>query len=485
MSTLPRFSREQLEELDKNTLIEIILLLQDKLDELNQRVEQLEGQVSKQSRNSSKPPSSDGLAKPKTRSLRRAEGRQAGGQPGHTGHTLEMVDNPEQVEVHLVAACPHCLANLGDVAANGYVRRQVFDVPPVQLEVTEHRAEIKQCPGCGCAVQAAFPADVSQPVQYGPRLKAQASYLNSYHFIPIARTCQVFEDFYGHGPAWAFVAEANQAVESGSAPALAEIQHQLLQAKVVHFDETGLRVAGQLHWLHSASTNLLTYFGLHQKRGQVAMQALGILPNFSGWAVHDHWASYLAFEACDHVFCNAHHLRELQFVTDQYQQPWAAALSDLLLDIKAEVAAAASAAATLTDDRLTHFEQKYDTILQQGFEANPPPTGCPLGAANKRGRPKQSPPKNLLDRLEKHKTNILAFMYDFDLPFDNNLAERDIRMVKVKQKVSGAFRTLTGAHSFCAIRSYISTVRKQGGNVITALLDAIQGQPFIPLPCDI
>lgn len=408
-----------------------------------------------------------------------------------------MVDNPEQVEVHLVAACPHCLANLGDVAAAGYVRRQVFDVPPVQLEVTEHRAEIKQCPGCGCAVQAAFPADVSQPVQYGVRLKAQASYLNSYHFIPIARTCQVFEDFYGHAPAWAFVAEANQAVESGSAPALAEIQHQLLQAKVVHFDESGLRVAGQLHWLHSASTDLLTYFGLHQKRGQVAMQALGILPNFTGWAVHDHWASYLAFDACDHAFCNAHPLRELQFITDQYQQPWAAALSDLLLDIKAEVAAAASITNTLADDRLTHFEQKYDTLLQQGFEANPPPAGCGVpsgtGAANKRGRPKQSPPKNLPGalwaRLDQHKTNVLAFMYDFDIPFDNNLAAPrgypDIRMVKVKQKVSGAFRTLTGAHSFCAIRSYISTVRKQGGNVIAAMLDAIQGQPFIPLPCDI
>jgi transposase len=480
MSTLPRFSREQLAELDKNTLIEIILLLQDKLDELNQRVEKLEGQVSKQSRNSSKPPSSDGLAKPKTRSLRRAEGRQVGGQPGHTGHTLAMVDNPEQIEIHQAQACPHCFANLATVSADAYVRRQVFDVPPVQLEVTEHRAAIKHCPGCGYAVQAAFPAHVSQPVQDGPRLKAQASYLNSYHFIPIARTCQVFEDFYGHGPAWAFVAAANQAVESGSAPALAEIQHQLLQAKVVHFDETGLRVAGQLHWLHSASTDLLTYFGLQRKRGQAAMHALAILPNFPGWAVHDHWASYLAFDACDHAFCNAHHLRELQFVIDQYQQPWASAMSQLLLAIKTEVAVASATTDTLADDRLTHFEQCYDTILQQGFQANPPPAT----PANKRGRPKQSAPKNLLDRLEKHKTNVLAFMYDFDIPFDNNLAERDIRMVKLKQKVSGAFRTLTGAHAFCAIRSYISTVRKQGGNVIAALLDAIQGQPFIPLPCD-
>lgn len=478
MSTWSRYTREQLEELDKNTLIDVVMLLQDHLDELNQRVKKLEDQVSKQSQNSSKPPSSDGLAKPKTRSLRRSEGRQAGGQPGHEGHTLKLVDNPEQLEIHQVTACPHCTTDLAGVTAHEYVRRQVFDVPPVQLEVTEHRAEIKHCPGCGCAVQAAFPADVTQPVQYGPRLKAQASYLNSYHFIPIARTCQVFEDFYGHAPSWAFIADANQAVERGSAPALAAIQQQLLQAKVVHFDETGLRVAGQLHWLHSASTDLLTYFGLHLKRGQVAMNALGILPNFRGWAVHDHWASYLTFADCAHAFCNAHHLRELQFITDQYQQPWATAMAQLLLDIKAEVAAASISTDSLANDRLAHYEQAYDALLQQGFQLNPPPATPP----NQRGRPKQSPPKNLLDRLEIHKPNVLAFMYDFDIPFDNNLAERDIRMVKVKQKVSGTFRTFTGAQTFCAIRSYISTVRKQGRNVIAALLDAIQGQPFIPLP---
>ena len=478
MSTVRKFTREQLEKLDKSTVIDMVLLLQDQIDEVNERVKKLEDQVAKQSRNSSKPPSSDGLAKPKTRSLRRPEGRKVGGQQGHEGHTLEMVEHPDQVEIHGLAACPHCTTDLEDVEVNEYARRQVFDVPPVQLEVTEHQAEMKYCPCCRCQVRAAFPENVTQPVQYGPRLKAQASYLNNYHFIPIARTCQLFEDFYGHAPAWAFVAAANQAVETGSAPALVEIQSQLLDAKVVHFDETGLRVAGELHWLHSASTDLLTYFGLHFNRGQKAMRAIGILPCFTGWAVHDHWSSYLTFDECDHAFCNAHHLRELQFITDRYKQPWATEMSQLLLDIKAEVAEASIAADTLADERLSHYEQCYESILQQGFQVNPPPEVPP----NKRGRPKQSPPKNLLDRLDKHKSGVLAFMYDFDIPFDNNLAERDIRMVKVKQKVSGAFRTFAGAQSFCNIRSYISTVRKQGGNVIAALLDAIQGQPFIPLP---
>ena len=209
------------------------------------------------------------------------------------------------------------------------------------------------------------------------------------------------------------------------------------------------------------------------------MDAIGILPQLTEWVMHDHWASYLAFEACNHAFCNAHHLRELQFITDQYEQSWAVDMADLLYDIKREVDESAEKTHSLSSDHLTHFDAEYDAILQRGFQTNPPPE--PAGT-RKRGRPKQSPPKNLLDRLQKHKAGILAFMYDFDIPFDNNLAERDIRMVKLKQKISGAFRTLAGAHTFCALRSYISTVRKQGGNVIAALHDSLTGQPFISLP---
>ena len=484
MTEVLRYSRKQLEQLDKTALIDMVLFLQNHINEVSQRVKKLEDQVAKQSRNSSKPPSSDGLAKPRTRSLRRSEGRRAGGQSGHKGHTLEMVEAPDHTEVHHLDHCPECATDLSEMAVSGHMRRQVFDIPPVQIEVTEHRVEIKHCPGCHREVRADFPKDVTQAVQYGPRFKAQASYLNSYQLIPMARTCELLEDFYGHAPAWSFVATANQAVEAGAAPALAEIQRQLLQAKVVNFDETGLRAVGQLHWLHSASTDLLTWFGLHLKRGQEAMHDLGILPFFSGWAVHDHWASYLQFSHCNHAFCNAHHLRELQFVTDQYQQPWANEMAQLLCDIKSEVAEkietteSDESATSLTPARLAYYETEYDAILQRGFALNPAPEHPP----NKRGRPKQSPPKNLLDRLEKHKPGVLAFMYDFDLPFDNNLAERDIRMVKVKQKISGAFRTFAGAQTFCAIRSYISTVRKHGGNVITALYDALIGMPFIPLP---
>ena len=270
---------------------------------------------------------------------------------------------------------------------------------------------------------------------------------------------------------------ANDTFVEQAAPALDTIQAQLKRAAVAHFDESGVRVAGQLHWLHVASTEHLTYYGVHPKRGQEGMRALGILSEFSGRAVHDHWKSYLIFDNCEHAFCNAHHLRELQFIVEQYQQPWAQEMAQLLLHIKAEVEAAPAEHTRLSPALLAYYEQHYDEIIQQGLAANPPPASSP---PKKRGRKKQPPPKNLLDRLQQHKPEVLAFMYDFRIPFDNNLAERDLRMVKVKLKISGAFRTRTGAETFAAIRSYISTARKQGCTVIGAIQDAFMGIPFIP-----
>ena len=484
MTSQFEFDRNQLEKLEKEDLILIILALQEQVQELQQTVakqaaeiQELRDQLAKNSRNSGKPPSSDGLKKPRTRNLRRKTGRRSGGQEGHPGHTLKMVEEPDHIEVHEVSECPQCAADLQVIEACELERRQVFDVPPVRIKVTEHQAAIKVCPQCGERIKANFPAEVPQHVQYGLRIKAQAAYLNNYQLIPLARTCELLGDFYGHAPAEALILDANAALVDQIEPSLEATRQQLIASPVVHFDESGLRVEGKLNWLHVAGTDWLTYYTVHPKRGQEGMRAMGILPVLEGRAMHDHWKSYFTFDHCQHALCNAHHLRELQFVMDQYQQPWAEEMIQVLLNIKAEVDAAPLEQMSLAPERLTHFEQRYDELISQGLKANPLPAAPP---SKKRGPKKQSPPKNLLDRLQQFKPQVLAFMHDLRVPFENNLAERDVRMVKIKQKVSGAFRTRSGAETFCAIRSYISTVRKHNLNVIDAIHDALSGNPFIP-----
>jgi transposase len=464
-------------ELSREAMWAMILELREVVMQQAARIQDLEDQLAKNSGNSGKPPSSDGLKKkPAPKSLREKGQRKPGGQPGHRGYTLEMVSEPEYVEVHTLATCPHCQHDLSEAPVLAVERRQVFDVPPVVIEVTEHQVPVMCCPGCQAEVKAPFPARVTQPVQYGERLKAQAVYLNSYQLLPIARICELFEDVYGHCPSEAFVVSATQARHDQLDPALSAIREQITQADVVHADESGLRVEGKLNWLHVLSTERLTHYAVHPKRGQSAMRDSGLLAECQGRASHDALASYFQFDNCTHALCNAHHLRELRFVTEQYPQPWAGERAQLLLDIQAEVAQTVDGL-TRPSDRLAHYEACFDRLLQTGFEANPPPDTLP---SRKRGRKKQSPPKNLLDRLLKYKAETLAFMHDFRVPFDNNLAERDLRMIKVKQKVSGTFRTRSGAEVFCDIRSYISTVRKQGGHVLPALYDALLPRPFIP-----
>ncbi len=473
MTSVKEINRQQLEMLDKESLINIVLALAE-------RIQKLEDQLAKTSRNSGKPPSSDGLKKPKTRSLRKKSTRKSGGQPGHKGHTLQIVAEPTYVIPHQLNHCSDCGVSLEDVPVSRVEKRQVFDIPPVAVEVFEHQAEIKQCPCCQKEVKASFPANVTQPVQYGNRLRAQISYLNNYQLLPWQRTCDLIEDFYQHRPAQGLIPSSNQQLEEDIDPSLTEIWRQLQQANVVNFDESGVRVVGKLHWLHVASTPELTYYGVDPKRGKEGMDNVGILPEFKGRAIHDHWKSYFSYDECQHGLCNAHHLRELDFMVEQYEQSWAEEMAQLLLDIKTEVEELPADQLALSTDRLEDYSQQYDSLIDQGLEANPQPPQ-PVG---KRGRKKQTPPKNLLDRLQKKKSETLAFMYDRQVPFDNNLAERDVRMVKVKQKVSGSFRTLPGAETFCAIRSYISTIRKHGHNVIHEIYNAFNGDPFIPLILD-
>ncbi len=464
--------RQQLWKLARTCLaklIDLLLRLEKEVRDLRRQVKELKDRLALNSRNSSKPPSSDGLAKPAPKSLRQTTGRKPGGQPGHPGRTLQPVAHPDHTHLHRLDRCPcgRCQGrSLRDEPVLDYEKRQVFELPQKPLEVTEHQAEIKRCPVSGQLVTASFPEEVKAPAQYGPRFKAQMVYFNEQHFIPFGRLTQVCEDLYGQPLSEATIAAANQRLYDTLAPFEQRLVDLLPRAPVNHCDESGLRVNKSLHWLHVISNAKMTFYGVHPKRGTEAMDYFNIIPRCKNWIIHDHFKAYFTYNDCLHALCNEHHLRELKFLYEEHQEAWAEELSRFLLDCHERC----QREGVLGEKEFKKALAQYRAILAKGRRRHP----------RLQGRGPQSKAANLLNRLQDYDLCVLAFLFDPDVPFTNNQGERDIRMEKVRQKISGCFRTLQGARVFARNRSYISTCRKQGLNILDALTDALIGKPFIP-----
>lgn len=442
---------------------------------------ELRARLSQNSSNSSKPPSQDGYnKKPKPVNLRKKIGRKTGGQPGHPGKTIEWSATPDSIERHLPDPC-QCGHHADEALYEFLMARQVHDLPPPpKIEVTEHQVFGCKCPCCGRMLRGVFPEGVDGPVQYGKRINAIAIYLAYYQFVPLERCAEAMRDLFGirlsEGTIVNMLRKFSEAVK-GSVDLVWEL---LLDSDVVHFDESGMRALGRLRWLHLASTKELTYYRIHDKRGGEAFDGIGLLPLFKGKAVHDFWKPYLTYEDIIHCLCVAHLLRELKMAHEQYGQRWAERMIELL--VKAHdltKSARAEGRSSLAKTVLGGLERKYASIIREGLAEN----GLKMDqlASGRRGAGKTKP-INLLARFNEHEPDILRFAKDMSVPFDNNLAERDIRMGKLRGKISGAFRGKDGGADFFNIRSYISTARKNAVNVFDAIIGAFAGKPFIPQP---
>ena len=449
-----------------------ICSLESVIQQLRDKVQDLESRLSKNSSNSSKPPSSDGLRK-KTKSQRGKSGKKPGAQPGHTGRGLSQVENPNVILTHSPKLCHECGACLRDVNGRCIEKRQVVDIPQPKVEITEHRVEEKKCACCGALNRAVFPDAIKGPVQYGDRTQALIAYFAHQHFIPVDRVCQIFEDIFHLDISPGTCSNVDEKLYQRLESFESSLKTYLLSAKVLHFDETGMRCEKKLHWVHVASSQMATFYIMHPRRGREAMDEMGILPQFDGIAVHDHWFPYFSYDGVVHSLCNAHHLRELEFVGEQEKENWAKRMKNLLLRAKGEVERY-TRAGKLPIDITLEIEMEYTQIITEGIEYHSRLSPMSHG---KRGRQKQRVGKNLLDRLRMKRSCVLRFMYDFSVPFTNNQGEQDIRMVKLKQKIAGCFRTRMGGKIFCRVRSYISTARKQGWNIWEVLAEAMRGIP--------
>jgi transposase len=450
----------------------------EELEELNRslvaRIADLEERLGRNPRNSSMPPSAEGFSKPPApnRAERRAAKRRPGKQPGTEGKHLAQVQDPDDVQIHAPPVCDGCGASLDGADIVDVERRQVFELPPMRPFVTEHRMERRRC-SCGCETKAAPPKEATAPTCYGPGVRALVAYLAVYQHLPYDRMAQLFHDVLGIEISVG--ALASMVTEAGGALGLFTdvIRDLLIDAPAVNFDETGARVAGSLHWVHVACTALYTFIDCHKKRGTVALDALGVIEAMRGTAIHDGYASYRTYDVV-HQLCNAHHIRELDAIFEALDQEWADEMIALLIEAKEIVETARAAGADRLEKGALHsIRVRYGKLIQKGWAANPEPDKGKLAGYEKKAF-------NLLTRLDTQRADVLRFSTDFALSWDNNQAERDVRMVKLQQKISGTWRTLEGARGYCAIRSYVSTMKKQGQPLLAGLRLLFEGGVWLP-----
>ena len=435
----------------------IINTLKDQNNLLKERLAKYENP--KNSKNSSIPPAQDPFRK--TKSLRGKSKLKQGGQKGHKGNKLTMIANPDIVVIHDITQCD-CCGNELPKADSNYDARQVFDLPPIKIEVTEHRRLKKTCLHCGRKNKATFPKGMNQEAQYGKGIKSLCVYLQNYQMLPYSRCSEFINDLIGHQIATGSLSNFQQQCFTYLKPYQQEVKDLLLQSPILDADETGIRLNGNNSWVHVISNKAISFFGHHLKRGKEAMNAIGILENYKGILVHDRFSSYFSYN-CDHSLCNAHILRDLVYVEETFDAHWAKQIKELLIRAKNKK----DNDPDLKASNYPRVFKKYTSLIRPIIKAYDK-------------KFKKTDEQRLAFALEKHKYLFLKFIKQPEVPFDNNQAERDLRMIKVKQKVSGCFRSQTHAGYFASIRGYISTIKKNNRNVLEEIRNAFQQNPFIP-----
>lgn len=456
-------------------IIELIAQLLRIILELSTRIRELENRMNLNSNNSSIPSSQDPLKKPKPKSQRTSTGKPRGGQRGHKGTTLTPSSNPDEIIEHKPETCSNCGSKIHDLGNEIIEERQEVELPPIDAKYIAHRQIGCICPHCHTKNVGQFPAHITNVIQYGPKLTALVVYLSVFQLIPVKRLTDIFRDIFNCPISPGTVFNMTIRISSNLEEFMENIKNLLINSSVIHTDETGTKIGKKKSWLHVACTKFLTLYGIFQNRGKKGIDALGVLPNYLGIVVHDFWNPYLWY-LCLHAYCNAHIIRELTRVEEETGQQWAVKLRSFLVKAKRISESFHEKKLLVPPDSLELLNGEYLNLIQEGFADNPPP----IRKKGTRGKIKKTHARNLVERMQAHQTEILRFLHDPKVPFDNNLAERDIRMPKLKMKISGVFRSDTGALAFCRIRSYISTMKKNKVSVIEGLVAANMGQAWSP-----